>query len=434
VICAAVRACTVTHAGNTLFYMYAPRGNNTKTYRFSGFVTTGGTGNIVQISSENGGAAGQIRGFRFDHNTVTMAANTTAIQVGGGRFALSVFGVIDSNIFTGPVNFMVFKAFGPALEDFVVDRHPYDAGLLGTANNLFFEDNVIDFTTNVNLGNGCIDVWMAGSVVVRNNKSTNCLWTAHGTSHVGGSFNFEFYRNTVSRTANSGGLEAGQRLFHHQGSGEIMLWGNTYAAPSGVPLAGNPQELTHYRTGPPLETMGQDLGPGWRCDGGTSDFPDGTGAFGYPCWMQPGRAAASSGPGTLSPIYTFMNVDATTGNHVNLYVNRQWSTGGEPYVDVHHVVVNRDYYTAVSKDAQTSPTSPFNGTVGMGFGTLANRPTTCTTNPNEPGGGVGYWATDQGEWDSTHAGPDGRLYRCSETNVWTVHYTPYTYPHPLRTP
>ena len=36
---------------------------------------------------------------------------------------------------------------------------------------------------------------------------------------------------------------------------------------------------------------------------------------------------------------------------------------------------------------------------GMGFGTLANRPTTCTTGTEvaDAGyGGVGYFATDQG--------------------------------------
>jgi hypothetical protein len=72
----------------------------------------------------------------------------------------------------------------------------------------------------------------------------------------------------------------------------------------------------------------------------------------------------------------------------------------------------------------------------MGFGTLANRPTTCThtTAPNgENGGGVAYWATDQGEWDATHPGADGQLYRCSATNTWTLVYTPFTYPHPLQT-
>jgi PKD repeat protein len=58
----------------------------------------------------------------------------------------------------------------------------------------------------------------------------------------------------------------------------------------------------------------------------------------------------------------------------------------------------------------------FNGTVGVGVGPLSSRPTTCTT-------GVGYWATDT-----------KTLYRATATNTWTVYYTPYTYPHPLRQP
>jgi hypothetical protein len=57
---------------------------------------------------------------------------------------------------------------------------------------------------------------------------------------------------------------------------------------------------------------------------------------------------------------------------------------------------------------------PFDGTVGMGVGLRSARPATCTK-------GVGYWATDE-----------GRLYRATATNTWTLYYTPYTYPHPLR--
>jgi hypothetical protein len=55
---------------------------------------------------------------------------------------------------------------------------------------------------------------------------------------------------------------------------------------------------------------------------------------------------------------------------------------------------------------------------------FARRPTTCTTNSNESGGGVGYFATD--------VGARGTLYRCSAANTWTVQYTPYAYPHPLQ--
>jgi hypothetical protein len=88
------------------------------------------------------------------------------------------------------------------------------------------------------------------------------------------------------------------------------------------------------------------------------------------------------------------------------------------------VLFNRQVYAEVSQSAQTSPTSPFNGTVGTGYGTLANRPTTCTP-------AVGYWATDQGTWNTYNSSQGGVLYICTATNTWSVGYTPYTYPHPL---
>jgi hypothetical protein len=89
------------------------------------------------------------------------------------------------------------------------------------------------------------------------------------------------------------------------------------------------------------------------------------------------------------------------------------------------VIPNRDYYVeSVNQSAQTSPTSPFNGTSGTGHGTLTNRPTTCTT-------GVGYWATDQGSWNTTGTGEQGELFVCTAANNWTLSYSPYTYPHPI---
>lgn len=84
----------------------------------------------------------------------------------------------------------------------------------------------------------------------------------------------------------------------------------------------------------------------------------------------------------------------------------------------------------MNTDVFTEPAS-FDGSSGVGCGTLAARPATCTT-------GVGYWATDQSCTDFTGlVGPSpttplsGTLYKCTATNTWTSYYTPYTYPHPL---
>ena len=100
--------------------------------------------------------------------------------------------------------------------------------------------------------------------------------------------------------------------------------------------------------------------------------------------------------------------------------NPKWAGSGR-------VIRSRDFYVENSNQAaQSSPTAPFDGTntAGIGHGTLANRPTTCAT-------GVGYWATDQGNWNHSGSGGQGQLYVCTATNTWTSYYTPYTYPHPL---
>jgi hypothetical protein len=111
----------------------------------------------------------------------------------------------------------------------------------------------------------------------------------------------------------------------------------------------------------------------------------------------------SSANEAISPAYLWMLTGKAPGLSVILS-------------DTARVAANRDFFTeSANQGAQTNTTSPFNGSSGVGHGTLANRPTTCTLN-------VAYWATDQ-----------NTLYQCSSTNTWTAYYTPYAYPHPLTT-
>jgi hypothetical protein len=178
-------------------------------------------------------------------------------------------------------------------------------------------------------------------------------------------------------------------------------------------------------------------GKTWVVGSGWDGNDDG---YGYPALDQPGRGMGdlltNNFPNkvnfetgiidwpnqALEPIYFWNN----SGSIVAGY-------GGAVYAnqDTLRIVANRDYYPQAS-GIQTSPTSPFDGTTGTGWGPLANRPTTCTA-------GVAYFATDQGSWNTSASNPygvqqngaDGVLYVATAPDTWTLYYTPYTYPHPL---
>lgn len=121
----------------------------------------------------------------------------------------------------------------------------------------------------------------------------------------------------------------------------------------------------------------------------------------------------------LDPVYVWDNVASVLGGTADVGT------------DTGKIIANRDFYSDNARgnpQVQTSPTSPFNGTTGVGFGTLANRPVTCTSSGG--GWGVGYFATDQGSWNTSgNSFGQGQLYVCTATNIWTLKYTPYTYPY-----
>jgi hypothetical protein len=155
----------------------------------------------------------------------------------------------------------------------------------------------------------------------------------------------------------------------------------------------------------------------WTQDGVAGDF---LGTSGYPCTDQMGwkfNENPTTGY-TAHPAYFVGN----TMNGALLGIETEESG----YNNMSRfMVADREFYQAVSMNAQSNPTTPFNGTTGAGYGTLANRPTTCTQ-------GVVYWATDQGNWNKRPGGSQGVLSRCESTNTWDDDfYTPYEYPHPL---
>jgi len=72
--------------------------------------------------------------------------------------------------------------------------------------------------------------------------------------------------------------------------------------------------------------------------------------------------------------------------------------------------------------------SSFNGSSGIGRGTKSQMLAITPTKR-----GVGFWVTDEGDWNRNNPGPDGRLYAWNGS-AWVLKYTPYVYPYSLPKP
>lgn len=109
----------------------------------------------------------------------------------------------------------------------------------------------------------------------------------------------------------------------------------------------------------------------------------------YPMINNVGRAGPNN---TLAPYYAWSNT--LHGNPAGIVFNKDSTVYCTATANM--IQENRDFYNI---SAGTS------------------LPATC--NPKQ-----GYFKTNEGK--------QGTLYQCTDTNVWTAYYTPYSYPHPLR--
>ncbi len=81
------------------------------------------------------------------------------------------------------------------------------------------------------------------------------------------------------------------------------------------------------------------------------------------------------------------------------------------------IQADRDYYEEVPS---------FNGSSGVGVGTGAQMRAITPTKK-----GVGFWVTNEGDWNAHASGPDGAFYVWNGS-AWELDYTPFPYPHPRR--
>lgn len=444
-ICATVGACNVTLSNGT-FWFIDFIGTVDKLFRLSGFNfsgSCGGNGCIDMRRNASGGINNPalLRKVRIDHNTITINPMTTQFVFMGAYDRRGEVNLLfDHNtINSGNAAIFLHMVAGHDITN-AGTPEPWGVTSRGSENAVYVEDNTITYA-NENGYQACTDMHQGGKTVIRFNTILNCRPQTHGMAH-GGNELWEVYYNDIRTTVNSGGDVDCYACIQTQGIGEFFVFNNRIRGLSSV-NTGAAITTQNYRSG---SAQPGSLG---LCDGTKAydgNTPPTTTYRGYPCVGQPGYMEAHGSPlwGKLSPNAAWGNFNG----HNNTLLDLNIRGNGPPDYDDEHMVENRDYYNAVSLTANScvSPgvnCSPFNGTTGIGVGTLANRPNTCThtTTPlGDEGGGVMYWATDQGSWNQSTSNPygvqangaDGVLYRCSATNTWTLHYTPYTYPHPLQ--
>lgn len=121
------------------------------------------------------------------------------------------------------------------------------------------------------------------------------------------------------------------------------------------------------------------------------------------------------------PLYIWNNSSSTGDWPLNTFHNLTAAIAqyGSDFTVADIIAADRDYF-------KHTVGGTFDGTSGVGRGTAAQMSAITPTLT-----GVGFWVTDEGEWNSEQEGVDGRLYTWNGS-AWVLKYTPLTYPHPLR--
>jgi hypothetical protein len=379
-------------------------------FRMTGFRFTNSGGSDTFQGSVR--FSGSTQGLRIDHNHFYFVSKV------GMSILSQMYGVIDHNLIEqGDNNWNFTKVrqgnWGGQSEG---NGSWADDSTLGSNRFIFFENNT--------LHNGIFDDCDGGGryVIRYNIIDVGGSHQSHGTGHAGddrGCRAWETYQNTwACNTAGTCDQAHPAFTVGFVTAGSGVTWGNT--GPSGQNIANYMAFLRLIVNRANNATYSQAATPtGWgycgtAFNGTGSNWDENVDAgTGRACLDQPGRGRGDLLVGQF-PNKTNDALGGITWPRQNLeptyeWLNRWTAVPQEQFsvflaVDGPSLAENRDYYLY---------TPSFNGTVGVGSGSLSARPGTCTPR-------VAYWATDE-----------QKLYQCSSANTWTLYYQPYTYPHPL---
>ena len=336
-----------------------PRRN--EAFRITGFeFDLQGTSRGWEMNNPSTNSSYTITNIRIDHNVYDNCSSSFPFLIKG-----SLWGVVDHNTFNGGTH---FDNYGKNENSWSYFPFEY-----GTANNLYYENNIFNTTYTVFTGGA------GGRYAFRYNTvnlSTASLWPvldAHGNQGIGSNHatqGVEIYGNRLNTNGRS------DRFFDHRGGMAVVFYNSFLDGSVGLQIR---EEYCD-------------------CDYGHN-----------PC-----TNLITGQPMRVSSAYYWNNRDDGTVVNPNLVQN-----GCASY----SIAPNADYWNF---------SESFDGTSGTGCGTLAARPATCTTGvgywatdqscSTVPAESIGADAT---------VPVTGTLYRCTSTNTWTEYYTPYIYPHPL---
>jgi len=418
---------------NPSFFIKPPA---TGEVRVTGLTFGGSTRTYHGVVNFNGIATNP--GIRVDHcHFIGVTGGTGDLEIGGW-----IYGVLDHNIFhavTSDENeTRIYNgSYWNNSRDGFGHASWADKAYFGSEKAIYIEQNYFYSSSGApyQLIDDCA---FGGHFVARfNTIGYHMIPYTHGTTGSGGAYRgcraVEVYGNTT--VWNSGNSSDSNYTFMNIESGTGLVWGNNISGQNSILNQDNSRSIpsAYTQTAPPN---------GWGYCGNYLDSQNTDSAWdgntnttnGYPCLDQPGRGKGDLLMGNfptvcdsttecktykgtwpnqaLEPYYAWAN---TYDSHVKSF----WTnTDSGPLMQN-----NRDYYFPCG--TRNSSCSSFTGAFGVGSGTLASKPATCAT-------AVGWWATDQGSWNTSSNGfGNGVFYVCSSTNTWTAFYVPYTYPHPL---
>ncbi|MFA5795543.1 MAG: Ig-like domain-containing protein, partial [Candidatus Brocadiia bacterium] len=337
---------------------------NEEIIRVEGFTLDGSNSalNLITVRGSSPTNTKPFKNLAIGNNTFR---NTGTVTSGSGAISTmgQVRGVIFNNVFDR-VN-VVLKILGnDDTTEWSNGNFPF---AYGNSDNLFFEDNTIQYSSSFSGQDpGWTETGQGSRLAVRYNSWNMAnapqleLWDIHGFQNwpggQTGTMISEYYGNTVANAK-------GYRWIGHRGSWGLFF-NNIITGTGGMSIEANV----------------------YSC---TSDVPGATGVYKV----------------EVNNTYVFNNTNNGTAQNMGI-----GATGGGCGVNE-----NDEFYNY---------NSSFNGTTGIGRGTVA--PTgSCTT-----GVGYWKANTPTPTTNSSTI-QSGTLYKCTSPNTWTPYYTPYAYPHPL---